>query len=115
MRAVIIPARHASTRLPGKPLLAETGKPLIQHVVEAAARAKTVDRVVVATDHRGIWEAVRGFGGEAVMTSRRHPTGTDRVAEAAAKIDLTILSYIVYIFAISSSVTVTSAATTSSR
>jgi 3-deoxy-manno-octulosonate cytidylyltransferase (CMP-KDO synthetase) len=80
----VIPARFGSTRLPGKPLLAETGRPLIQHVVEAARRARTLERVIVATDDARIAEAVARFGGECVMTRADHPTGTDRVAEVAA-------------------------------
>lgn len=84
-RAVaIIPARYASTRLPGKPLLRETGRTLIQHVVEAATRASCLDRVIVATDDLRIAEAVRAFGGEVAMTRADHPSGTDRVAEVAA-------------------------------
>lgn len=71
----------ASTRLPGKPLLSETGKPLIQHVVENASRVRTLDRVVVATDDQVIIDVVEGFGGEAVMTGP-HPNGTSRLAEA---------------------------------
>lgn len=82
----VIPARFASTRLPGKPLLSDTGKPLIQHVVEAARRAQSLQRVIVATDDERIADAVRGFGGEVVMTRADHPTGTDRVAEVAATI-----------------------------
>ncbi len=78
----IIPARYGSTRLPGKPLLAETGKPLIQHVVESVREAERIERVVVATDDERICEAVRAFGGEAVMTRADHPCGTDRIAEA---------------------------------
>src|SRR4051812_26600855 len=80
----VIPARYASTRLPGKPLLADTGRPLIQHVVEAARRSRRLERVIVATDDPRIAEAVAGFGGEAVMTREDHPSGTDRVAEVAA-------------------------------
>jgi 3-deoxy-manno-octulosonate cytidylyltransferase (CMP-KDO synthetase) len=82
----VIPARFASTRLPGKPLLSDTGKPLIQHVVEAAQRAKTLQRVIVATDDDRIACAVRGFGGEVAMTRPDHPSGTDRVAEVAARL-----------------------------
>ena len=82
----VIPARYASSRLPGKPLLAETGRPLIQHVVEAAARSVRLDRVLVATDDERIARVVRGFGGEVVMTKPDHPSGTDRVAEVAAAI-----------------------------
>jgi 3-deoxy-manno-octulosonate cytidylyltransferase (CMP-KDO synthetase) len=79
----IIPARYASTRLPGKALLDIGGKSLIQRVYERALLASRVDRVAVATDDRRIMEAVRAFGGEAVMTSPDHRSGTDRVAEAA--------------------------------
>ncbi|MBX2850235.1 MAG: 3-deoxy-manno-octulosonate cytidylyltransferase [Phycisphaeraceae bacterium] len=82
----IIPARMASTRLPGKPLLCETGKPLIQHVVENAQRADSLTRVVVATDDQVIVDAVEGFGGEAVLTGP-HPNGTSRLAEALTLID----------------------------
>ena len=82
----IIPARYGSTRLPGKPLARIGGKPMIQHVYESAAKAKALDRVLVATDDRRIEETVRGFGGEVVMTSREHASGTDRLAEAARKI-----------------------------
>ena len=80
----VVPARFGSTRLPGKPLLADTGRPLIQHVVEAARRAKRLGRVIVATDDPRIADAVARFGGEAVMTRADHPSGTDRVAEVAA-------------------------------
>ncbi len=82
----IIPARFASTRLPGKPLLSDTGKPLIRHVVEAARRANRLDRIIVATDDVRIAEAVEAFGGEVAMTCGDHPTGTDRVAEVIARI-----------------------------
>jgi len=78
---VIIPARYGSTRLPGKPLLMIAGKPMIQHVVERASAAKLVERVIVATDDLRIVDAVQGFGGEAVMTSRACRSGTDRIAE----------------------------------
>lgn len=82
----VIPARFASTRLPGKPLLSETGRPLIQHVVEAAQRSSRLERVIVATDDLRILEAVERFGGEAVMTRADHPSGTDRVAEVASAV-----------------------------
>ncbi|MDB5349997.1 MAG: 3-deoxy-D-manno-octulosonate cytidylyltransferase [Planctomycetota bacterium] len=82
----VIPARFASTRLPGKPLLRETGIPLICHVVEAARRSARLDRIIVATDDARIFEAVTRFGAEAVMTRDDHPSGTDRVAEVIAAI-----------------------------
>jgi len=89
MRTVaIIPARYGSTRLPGKPLLAETGKPLIRHVVEAVGRARRVEDVYVATDDPRIVAAVEAFGGRAVMTRPDHATGTDRLAEAAETLAL---------------------------
>jgi 3-deoxy-manno-octulosonate cytidylyltransferase (CMP-KDO synthetase) len=78
----IIPARFASTRLPGKPLSDIHGKTMIERGHERAGQARSVDRVVVATDDERITAVVRGFGGEAVMTSPFHPTGTDRLAEA---------------------------------
>lgn len=79
----VIPARYASTRLPGKPLLADTGRTLIQHVVEAAKKSKRLTHVVVATDDQRIFDAVKAFGGDVVMTRNDHVSGTDRVAEAA--------------------------------
>ncbi|MEC9372323.1 MAG: 3-deoxy-manno-octulosonate cytidylyltransferase [Planctomycetota bacterium] len=87
-RIVIIPARHGSVRFPGKPLANETGRPLIQHVVESARRCAAVARVVVATDDARIEEAVRGFGGECVMTRADHENGTSRLAEAAEALGL---------------------------
>ncbi len=86
--AVIIPARFASTRLPGKPLLRQTGKYLVQHVWERARQARRVGEVLVATDDPRIVAAVESFGGHAVLTRRDHPSGTDRVAEAARRLDL---------------------------
>lgn len=79
----VIPARYSSTRLPGKPLADIAGKPMIQHVYERAALAKRPQRVIVATDHPLVYEAVEKFGGVVLLTSADHPTGTDRLAEAA--------------------------------
>ncbi|MBL7133020.1 MAG: 3-deoxy-manno-octulosonate cytidylyltransferase [Phycisphaerae bacterium] len=84
----IIPARYGSSRLPGKALLAETGKPLIQHCVESVRTARLIERIVVATDDQRIADAVAAFGGEAVMTGAECRTGTDRLAEAAGKLGL---------------------------
>ncbi len=84
----MIPARYASTRLPGKPLLAETGKPLIQHVVETVSQATVLDAIIVATDDERIAQAVKAFGGNAVMTSVDCASGTDRLAEAAETLGL---------------------------
>jgi len=84
---VIIPARYASTRFEGKPLAMLLGKPMIQHVFERSLEAKAVDRVIVATDDDRIFDAVKSFGGEAVMTSASHACGTDRLAEVAAGLD----------------------------
>jgi len=78
----IIPARYGSTRFPAKALACETGKPLVQHVWEQAGQAKSVERVVVATDDQRIFEAVTAFGGECVMTSTEHPNGSSRLNEA---------------------------------
>lgn len=89
--AIIIPARYASTRLPGKPLLAETGKPLIQHTYEQAKKSQRASHVIVATDDARIFDAVRGFGGEAVMTAGTHETGSARVAEAAVTANAEII------------------------
>lgn len=85
---VIIPARLASTRFPGKVLANATGRPLIQHVFERAQRSACAARVVVATDEARVADAVAGFGGEVVMTSRDHPNGTSRLAEAAGVLGL---------------------------
>lgn len=82
--AAIIPARYASSRLPGKPLLRETGRTLIEHVYERVSAAKRIATAIVATDDPRIAEAVRAFGGEVQMTSPDHPSGTDRIAEVAA-------------------------------
>lgn len=79
----IIPARYASTRLPGKPLLDIAGKPMIQHVYERAKKAGFVNKVIVATDDKRIFDCVEDFGGEAAMTSSSHKSGTDRLAEVA--------------------------------
>ncbi len=89
--AVVIPARFASSRLPGKPLLRETGKYLIQHVYESACEAKCASDVFVATDDKRIFDAVREFGGHPVMTSAHHQSGTDRVAEVAAHLAADVL------------------------
>ena len=87
----IIPARFGSTRLPGKPLAQIGGRPMIQHVYQSAAKAKVLDRVIVATDDRRIEAAVRKFGGEVMMTSPDHASGTDRLAEVARKIKADLL------------------------
>jgi 3-deoxy-manno-octulosonate cytidylyltransferase (CMP-KDO synthetase) len=89
--AVIIPARYASSRLPGKPLLRETGKYLLQHVYERACQAQTIDHVIVATDDSRIMAAVESFGGRAVMTSSDHASGTDRVAEVAHDLNADVI------------------------
>jgi len=79
----VVPARYGSTRFPGKPLVALAGKPMVQHVWERAREARRLDAVVVATDDDRIRRVVEQFGGEAMMTSRDHATGTDRLAEVA--------------------------------
>lgn len=81
----VIPARYASTRLPGKPLKLIAGKPMIQHVYEQAGKAKKPAEVLVAVDDRRVYDAVVGFGGKAVMTRKDHPNGTSRLAEVAGK------------------------------
>lgn len=86
--AIIIPARYASSRLPGKPLLRQTGKYLIQHVYERACLSRSASDVIVATDDPRIVAAVQSFGGRVVMTRRDHPSGTDRVAEVARDLDV---------------------------
>jgi 3-deoxy-manno-octulosonate cytidylyltransferase (CMP-KDO synthetase) len=86
----IIPARYGSERLPGKPLAPIVGRPMIQHVVERTRQADRVSRVIVATDDERIKKAVEEFGGEAVLTRRDHPNGTDRIAEVAAHFEADI-------------------------
>jgi 3-deoxy-manno-octulosonate cytidylyltransferase (CMP-KDO synthetase) len=83
---VVIPARYASVRFPGKPLAPIAGKPMIQHVVERVRQAARVTQVVVATEDLRIKSTVEAFGGEAVMTRADHRTGTDRVAEVATHV-----------------------------
>ena len=84
---VVIPARFASTRLPGKPLLDIVGKPMIQHVYERACES-AASAVYIATDDERIAEVVRGFGGEVVMTRADHQSGTDRIQEVASLLGL---------------------------
>jgi 3-deoxy-manno-octulosonate cytidylyltransferase (CMP-KDO synthetase) len=88
---VIIPARMGATRFPGKPLVDICGKPMVQWVYERASHAESVDRVIVATCDKEIVDAVRSFGGEAVMTSDKHRSGTDRLAEVAARLDADLI------------------------
>ena len=83
----VLPSRFQASRFPGKPLALIAGKPMIQWVFEAASRAQGVDRVVVATDDERIASAVRGYGGEAVMTEAALPSGTDRTAAALATLE----------------------------
>ena len=82
----ILPARWGSTRFPGKPLHVIAGKPLIQHVWERCQACKNLNDVIVATDDLRIRDAVISFGGKVAMTSPDHPTGTDRIAEAARSV-----------------------------
>lgn len=89
--AVVIPARYGSTRLPGKPLAPIDGRPMIWYVWENAGKSRCASHVVVATDDERIAEAVRGFGGEAFMTSPGCASGTDRVAETARHLSEEIL------------------------
>lgn len=79
----VLPSRWGSTRFPGKPLHLIAGKPLIQHVWERCQQCSRLDEILVATDDERIRDAVAAFGGKAVLTSPDHPTGTDRIAEAA--------------------------------
>jgi 3-deoxy-manno-octulosonate cytidylyltransferase (CMP-KDO synthetase) len=88
---VVIPARYESTRFPGKVLALIAGRPMIEHVYRRASRARGIARVLVATDDDRIVCAVEGFGGEALMTSASHQTGTDRLAEVAARIECDVV------------------------
>jgi 3-deoxy-manno-octulosonate cytidylyltransferase (CMP-KDO synthetase) len=89
--AIVIPARYASSRLPGKPLLRQTGKYLVQHVYERACQVRGADPVVVATDDPRIVAAVESFGGRVVLTRRDHVSGTDRVAEVVRRLDADVV------------------------
>ena len=82
----IIPARYASTRFPGKPLILIRGKTMIQRVYEQACKARKLSDVIIATDDKRIFTHVKNWGGNIVMTSAKHPTGTDRLAEVVRKI-----------------------------
>ena len=89
----IIPARYASTRFPGKPLIEIEGKSMIQRVHERAAQAQCLDQIIVATDDARIFDHVQAFGGEAVMTNPNHPSGTDRCWEVYQKIERQVSSH----------------------
>ncbi len=92
MRTIaVIPARFHSERLPGKPLADLGGRPLVEHVYRRSSEARLIDRVLVATDDSRIRDAVTSFGGECVLTSPNHPSGTDRVAEAVADIEVDLV------------------------
>jgi len=83
--SVIIPARYASTRFPGKPLADLAGKPMVQHVYEKACQSEA-ERVIVATDDQRIADVAQGFGAEVCMTSDEHPSGTDRLQEVVSRL-----------------------------
>jgi 3-deoxy-manno-octulosonate cytidylyltransferase (CMP-KDO synthetase) len=89
--AIVIPARYGSSRLPGKPLLRQTGKYLVQHVYERACQARRAEQVIVATDDPRIAAAVKSFGGQVALTRRDHETGTDRVAEVAQDLNADVI------------------------
>ena len=92
MKAIgIIPARYASTRFPGKPLVEIGGRTMIEHVYRRATQAKSLAEVWVATDDERIFAAVEGFGGRVVMTRADHPSGTDRIAEAVRGLDADVV------------------------
>lgn len=82
----VIPARYASTRFPGKPLVDIQGKPMIQHVWERVRELQTIAKVVIATDDTRIQQAAQAFGAEVCMTSPDHPSGTDRIWEVASQL-----------------------------
>lgn len=85
--SIIIPARYASTRLPGKPLLEIKGKPLLQHVFETASQTQAKS-ISVATDDERIKACAESFGAKVIMTSNKHDSGTDRIAEAAQQLQM---------------------------
>jgi 3-deoxy-manno-octulosonate cytidylyltransferase (CMP-KDO synthetase) len=87
MNLIVIPARYGSRRFPGKPLSLILGKPLVWWVWHKATQSTLRDKIIVATDDKRIKKTVEDFGGEAFMTSKEHPSGTDRVAEVVRKIE----------------------------
>ncbi|MFN3650821.1 MAG: 3-deoxy-manno-octulosonate cytidylyltransferase [Armatimonadota bacterium] len=87
----VVPARYASSRFPGKPLAVIAGKTMIEHVYRRASEAKSLQELWVATDDERIFAAVEAFGGNVVMTRPDHPTGTDRIAEAASGLDAEVI------------------------
>ena len=87
----VIPARYGSTRLEGKVLKDICGKPMVQHIWEAAKKAVLLDDVIVATDDERVMKAVASFGGKAVMTAKEHASGTDRIVEAVFSVDCDIV------------------------
>jgi 3-deoxy-manno-octulosonate cytidylyltransferase (CMP-KDO synthetase) len=92
VRAVgVIPARYAASRFPGKPLAPIAGRALVQRVWDGVRTAKRLERILIATDDARIADACRSFGAEVAMTAASHPTGTDRIAEAAAGLDADII------------------------
>ena len=93
----IIPSRYESSRFPGKPLADLCGKPMIQHVYERVAKAQAVPYVAVATDDQRIYDAVKKFGGNAVMTAATHRSGTDRISEAVKSLNLSADAIVVNI------------------
>lgn len=84
---VVIPARWGSTRFPGKSLHLLAGHPLVQHVWQRCLRARLIQRVIIATDDQRIQTAAEAFGAEVVMTSKRHQSGTDRIAEVVTRLE----------------------------
>jgi 3-deoxy-manno-octulosonate cytidylyltransferase (CMP-KDO synthetase) len=87
----VIPARFSSTRFPGKIVASETGRPLVQHVVERAKRAASLSDVIVATDDARVVDALRPFETRCLLTSPNHPSGTDRIAEVAKTLSESII------------------------
>jgi len=87
----VIPARYSSVRFEAKVLADILGKPVIQHVWENASRAKTLNSLIVACDDERVYKAVNDFGGKAVLTAKEHTSGTDRIAEAVADIDVKVV------------------------
>ncbi len=87
----IIPARFDSTRLRGKPLADINGKPMVQHVYENTIKSSILDDAIIATDDESIKEAVENFGGKAILTSKDHLTGTDRISEVAEDLDVQVV------------------------
>src|SRR5947207_1448760 len=87
----VIPARYASSRFPAKVLAKIDSRPMIQHVWQRVSRCKQIDEVLIACDHKEVFQAAKGFGANVVMTDPQQPSGTDRIAEAVQNLNVNVV------------------------